>query len=101
MASLPDEQRQPLNDLLAEIESLRPQVQAQMGMVTLISFLYTYQTLSQEELQAYLDFATSPAGTRYHQAGGKGIKAALLDGTLALGKTLIRLSEQPKTQNRL
>jgi len=94
--SLPLEQQGPLEDITAQLEKNRPQVEAVMKSQTLLFALYTYQNLTNAELEKYIQFATSPAGTRYHVATISGFKKALLDGSLNWSESIANILNQSK-----
>jgi len=97
--SLPLEQQGPLEVIAAQLEKTRPQVEAMMKSQTLLFTLYTYQNLTNAELEKYIQFATSPAGTRYHVATISGFKKALLDGSLNWGESIANILNQSKHQS--
>jgi hypothetical protein len=97
--SLPLEQQGPLEDITAQLEKNRPQVEAVMKSQTLLFALYTYQNLTNAELEKYIQFATSPAGTKYHVATISGFKKALLDGSLKWSKSIANILNQSKHQS--
>lgn len=97
--SLPLEQQGPLEDITAQLEKNRPQVEAVMRSQTLLFALYTYQGLTNSELEKYIQFATSPAGTKYHVATISGFKKALLDGSLKWSESIANILYQSKHQS--
>ena len=86
--SLPQEQQGSLEAIAAELKKNRPQVEAAMKSQTLIFSLYTYQNLTNAELERYIRFATSPAGEKYHRATLSGFKKAFLDGSIKWGNSI-------------
>jgi hypothetical protein len=97
--SLPLEQQGPLKDIAAQLEKNRPQIEAVMKSQTLIFALYTYQNLTNGELEAYIQFATSPAGVKYHGATISGFKKALLNGSLKWGESIADILNQSNHQS--
>lgn len=97
--SLPLEQQGPLEDITAQLEKNRPQVEAVMRSQTLLFALYTYQGLTNSELEKYIQFATSPAGAKYHAATISGFKKALLDGSLKWSESIANILYQSKHQS--
>jgi hypothetical protein len=97
--SLPQEQQGPLKDIAAQMEKNRPQVETAMKSQTLLFALYTYQSLSNAELEKYIRFATSPAGTKYHGATISGFKKALLNGSISWGKSIADILNQSGRQS--
>jgi hypothetical protein len=97
--SLPQEQQGPLKDIAAQLEKNRPQIKAVMKSQTLLFALYAYRGLTNAELEKYIRFATSPAGTKYHGATISGFKKALLDGSLKWGKSIAGILNQSGGQS--
>jgi hypothetical protein len=97
--SLPLEQQGPLKDIAAQLEKNRPQIEAVMKSQTLIFALYTYQNLTNGELETYIQFATSPAGVKYHGATISGFKKALLNGSLKWGDAIADILNQSNHQS--
>jgi hypothetical protein len=97
--SLPLEQQGPLEDIAAQLEKNRPQIEAVMRSQTLLFALYTYQDLTNAELEKYIRFATSPSGDKYHVATISGFKKALLDGSLKWSKSIANILNQSKHQS--
>jgi hypothetical protein len=97
--SLPQEQQGPLELIAEQLEKTRPQLEAAMRSQTLLFTLYTYQDLTNAELEKYIQFATSSAGTKYHVATISGFKKALLDGSLNWGESIADILNQSKHQS--
>ena len=70
-----------------------------MKSQTLLFALYTYQDLTNAELEKYIQFATSPAGNKYHVATISGFKKALLDGSLKWSESIANILNQSKHQS--
>lgn len=65
---------------------LQQQFGAQLGQVqelVVLTQLFTYDALSDAELQQYLDFLQAPAGTRYMDESGAALRQSIID---ALGR---------------
>ena len=97
--SLPQEQQGPLELIAEQLEKTRPQLEAAMRSQTLLFTLYTYQDLTNAELEKYIQFATSSAGTKFHVATISGFKKALLDGSLNWGESIADILNQSKHQS--
>lgn len=86
------------NELMAQLESNRAQIEEGSRQESLISGLFTYQTLTNEELKQYVDFYTSPAGRKYAQV----ITQSLLDvfnvSSRSLGEKLGMLIQEDKNK---
>jgi hypothetical protein len=94
VASLPQGQQPPNDHLVATIEQTRPQVEDATRAETLVSFLYTYSSVTSEELGRYMAFASSPAGNNYHNATISGLKKALLEGGYEWGRIIADIIKQ-------
>ena len=98
VASLPPEQQQPLSELKTQIERTRPQLESAINAYVLASFLYTYQTLSNPEIRAYINFASSRTGKVYHEATVAGFTHAMISASIRWGKSIgAQLSEAGKS----
>ena len=97
--SLPDEQQESFEDIAAQLKKNRPQIEAVMKSQTIVFALYTYQSLTDKELESYIRFATSPAGVKYHEATISGFKKALLDGSLKWGESIADILMQSGHQS--
>ena len=96
LGSFPTERQRPLDDILSEVEKARPAIEAAIGPQVMMSFLYAYRTLSMSELQAYVEFARSPEGVKYHAASNAGMQAVFLEGTVSLAKAIKTAIEDAK-----
>lgn len=72
---LPGEQRLAKDQIEAAIDAQREQLHAQLAQISLVSTLYTYRSLEDTELEAYLAFTRGEAGRWYHGV----VKQALLE----------------------
>jgi len=87
-ASLPKEQQPTYDKLVAAIEQNRPQIENAARIQTLVFALYTYGGVTYADLGQYIAFASSPAGTNYHNAIISGLKKALLEGAFKWGESI-------------
>jgi hypothetical protein len=74
--------------ILAAVSANRSQVELEARDKTLQSFLYIYRTLSEDELNRYIDFISSPVGTRYHEVMKEGMNRGFLRASRSVGKAL-------------
>ena len=65
-----------LDAIAAEIEKAKPKLQQQLSQYILVSMLYTYQGLSEQELNSYIDFVSSPLGSSFYTAMYSGMDEA-------------------------
>ena len=80
-----------LDRIIAHIELSRSQVAAEVAPAMLIGMLYTYRDVSDAELEAYLSFASTAAGRRYHEAVSRGLNAAYRAAAGELGEQIVDL----------
>ena len=100
-AMLPREQQKPLGAIRNQLEQLRPQITAAMQNQTILAFLYTYRSLSKEEIRQYLRFAKSAEGVRYHAAASDGIEQVLTAGSLKLGAMIAEIIQATEKQSEI
>ena len=99
VTALPSEQQRPLEDIARELERQRPNIEAMMRSQVLVSFLYTYRTLSDDEIERYIAFATSPVGSKYHSVTMAAVKKALIAGSIKWGRSVGDAIERLKKQS--
>lgn len=95
-SSLPREQQPTYDELVKRAEQHRGQIENAVRNQTLVSLLYTYQSVGQKELDQYISFASSPSGVNYHAATLAGLKKALLKGGYKWGEIISGIFEQTK-----
>ena len=78
-----------------KLEADRPKMVEAMHKHAIDVFAFTYQALSDEELERYVAFAESPVGRRYHEATIKAVDRAMLQGSLELGRQFGKQSLEP------
>jgi hypothetical protein len=78
---MPEEQQTDLDIIREEIESHRPELTPLMQQMTIASFLFTFQTLRDAEIERYVAFYESDVGTRYNLVVGAAFMNALLEAT--------------------
>lgn len=64
-------------DIAAALEAQRPEIRASMQQATLVSLLYTYRSLPDSELDAYIAFLESGAGRWYQGVTTAALMASL------------------------
>ncbi len=100
-AMLPREQQKPLEVIRNQLEQYRPQITAAMQNQTVLAFLYTYRSLSEDEIRQYLQFAKSEEGERYHAAASDGIEQVLTAGALKLGVMISEIIQATEQQSEI
>ncbi|VAX37769.1 hypothetical protein MNBD_UNCLBAC01-1486 [hydrothermal vent metagenome] len=58
--------------------------------ITIVSFLYSYQILSDEELMEYIQFAESNIGKKYHKAGIEALNIAVKNASKKIGELMVK-----------
>lgn len=76
-ATLPRDQRQGQDRLRIQIDRQRPKWRETLQEFVLASFLFTYQSLNNADLERYLEFLESDAGRDYSNVAGIALKEAL------------------------
>ena len=79
------EKRPTMENIEKEVIKNRGQIQSAIEQSTLLSFLYTYRSLSDAELGKYLDFANSVSGKKYHAVTSEAVNAAVTNSARVLG----------------
>jgi len=84
---------------MGQIEKTRPHLEAAMKSQVVVTFLYTYRSLSNSELEKYIEFAGSEIGLKYHRTTIAGFKKALIDGSIRWGNSIGELLEDTNKQS--
>ncbi len=87
-ATLPLEQQDPLKEIKRDLEKNRPQIEAAAKSETAIALLYTYRSLTEAQIQQYVKFLTSPAGSKYMSVSTAAFNKAFLDGSIKWGRAI-------------
>lgn len=72
------------------VEANRAQVLLDVRDRTLLSLLYTYRTLTEEDLNRYIGFISSEVGTKYLEAMKAGMKRGFLRASSTVAQTLVQ-----------
>ncbi|MEJ2690016.1 MAG: DUF2059 domain-containing protein, partial [Deltaproteobacteria bacterium] len=99
VSTLPSEQQRSLKDISRELEKNRPQLEAMVRSQVLLTHLYTYRNLTDDEIQQYIEFASSPAGSKYHSVTGEALKKAFYAGSIRWGKSIGEAMKQMQHQS--
>ncbi len=98
--SLPSENQSAfLKKMMQETERMRPQIEAMGQSQTLTTFLYMYRSLTDSELEKYIQFATSDAGAKYHSVTSEALKKALADCSMKWGSAVVKVFENADGQS--
>jgi len=95
MAQLPKEQQLPIEALQQIVQENEANMRAMMEPQIQASLLYTYQSLSDEELERYIAFANSEAGQRYHAVSIDALGFALINASKRFAVELMSYFSQP------
>ena len=74
--------------LKKQLEQQRPQLRQNILYMTTAAGLYAYQTLSDVELDRYIEFLESAAGKKYQTGMNSALKGALAEASERAGKNL-------------
>jgi hypothetical protein len=87
---LPKDKRPSAEEIKGQVNKNNEQVQSMVEQDTLLSFLYTYRTLTDAEVDQYIAFAESKSGRNYHAATSKAVSDAMVKASRTLGNMLGR-----------
>ncbi|MCA9401587.1 MAG: hypothetical protein KC713_08160 [Candidatus Omnitrophica bacterium] len=85
---MPEEERMTPEEMKAMENELWLQMQEPMQENTILSFLYTYQNLTDEELQSYIDFCQSDAGLWFNNTISAGMIDMIAEASDEMGAKL-------------
>lgn len=78
-AALPAENRQSVEAVRRRVKAADADLRAQSDNAMTMTMLYTYQSLSDKELQSYLAFLKTPGGAAYSRASALGVRETMLE----------------------
>jgi hypothetical protein len=96
-ATLPHQQRQGEERLRLLMDRQRPKWRDEYQNLMVVNRLYTYQTLSDEELERYVEFLEGETAQEYYSVAGLALKDALY---LAMEQVTRALADALKPPNR-
>ena len=85
-----------LEALSKQLESQRPQLIASMDKRLLAEYAYIYRTVTDAEIDAYIAFAETPSGRKYHAAFIAAIARAMIEASLVVGFEMGNIKKQKK-----
>ena len=85
-----------LEALSKQLESQRPQLIASMDKRLLAEYAYIYRTVTDAEIDAYIAFAETPSGRKYHAAFIAAIERAMIEASLVVGFEMGNIKKQKK-----
>lgn len=86
--ALPRGKQKDANVIRKQVEELRPKIEEEAQRTGLLSSLYIYRQLKDEEFQRYVEFAESKNGKIYHQVTFSALRDAMKRVSADLGKAL-------------
>jgi hypothetical protein len=75
--------------LKQSIEDNRFMMRGVIGQQVYANYLYTYQKLTDDELKAYVNFVSTPAGNRFSLVVNEAVKNALLKPSEIIGSKIM------------
>lgn len=88
--ALPDEKKVKPRQLNKVALNIRTSSRKRIEQQTLLSFLYTYRSLTDDDLRAYLKHLKSPAARRFSSALKKALKRSITASATKVGKAVSR-----------
>ena len=85
-----------LEALSKQLESQRPQLIVSMDKRLLAEYAYIYRTVTDAEIDAYIAFAETPSGRKYHAAFIGAIERAMTEASLVVGFEMGNIKKQKK-----
>ncbi len=92
--TLPPEKRLQPGELEKLCNKMKAQLQLPLKNNTLVAFLYTYRSVSDEELNTYIDFWESDAGKWFNQISSEAIMEAMVKAAEEVGNQMVLLMKQ-------
>lgn len=90
-----------LPQVFAQIDQRRDELRGYYEKTVLLSSLFTYQSLTEDELRRYLEFVNSPHGARYHEAMFVAMRNAVTQAALRLGSSLGKVLNTARSRKTL
>lgn len=90
-ATLPPDQRQGEARLRVQMERQRPILREAYQQLSMVNTLFTYQSLSDAELERYVDFLESEVGTQYTTLANTALKDALYEASTDVNRGMVTL----------
>ncbi|MCB1924954.1 MAG: DUF2059 domain-containing protein [Gammaproteobacteria bacterium] len=89
--TLPEQERPTAAQLLQQLESERPAIEQQLRQYSLLSLLFTYRDVADDELEQYIGFLMSPPGAAYQAAALRGLDVTLTRAVRRWGNDIGRI----------
>lgn len=85
---VPRDKRPSAGEIADQVNKNSAEIRSMVEQETLLSFLYTYRTLTDAEVDRYIAFAESESGRKYHASTAKGVSDAVVQASRTLGSML-------------
>jgi hypothetical protein len=85
---MPRDKRPSADEITVQVNKNSAQMRSMVEQDTLLSFLYTYRTLTDAEVDRYIAFAESESGRKYSAVTTKGVSDAIVQASRTLGSML-------------
>lgn len=92
--TLPPEKRLQEGQLEQLCNQMKAQLQMPLKNSTLVSFLYTYRSVSDEELNTYIDFWESDTGKWFNRVSSEAVMEAMTKAAEGAGNQMVILMKQ-------
>jgi hypothetical protein len=91
----------PLAEIRKKFETGRAAIENALQEQTRISLLYTYRSLSDGEIQEYIDMADSPAGRKFNAVGIEAFQKAMVEGGMDFGRAVANVFENANPKKEI
>jgi hypothetical protein len=85
-----------LRSARASLEAERPRLNSEVGALMLVLLTYSYRDVSNEDVQKYVAFCSSPAGTSYYRTMVSAFDEALRNAQASFAQNLAALARAAK-----
>jgi hypothetical protein len=99
LMTLPEEKQKPFGEIRKEIEQSKPQIKKIVNIQVITSFLYTYRSLKDTEIEYYLNFVSSEAGKAFNLASIEGLRNGLLKCGFQWGEAIAQILKSAETKS--
>lgn len=99
-SGLKPELRPTFEAIQSEVKKNKGQMQPIIEAHTVLSYLYSYKDLTDDEIGRYLAFAESQTGKKYHSAAAAGLDATLVHAARTLADNLEKNFTQTVTERK-
>lgn len=77
-----------------QLELARPTLTAAVSQHVVVSMLFAYRDLPENDLQAYIDFTASSVGVKYNRTTSAGMTKVFMEASQEFGSAMVRALEQ-------